>query len=61
MSVKLYWVTSSERVDKKHTKSREIGFVSVFGWESAPDKAVKKYPGFGNYQLHEMRRRWRTK
>lgn len=49
---KLFWVTSAHKLNKKQQLSRVIGFVTVFGWESAEVKATRKYPGHDNYGVH---------
>lgn len=57
--MKIYFVTTTTRVNKKQIRSRIVGFVSTFGWESAEDKAAKKYPGMDNYQVHENVKRFK--
>ncbi len=54
---KLYWVTERVKLNKKQEKSRVVGFVSVFGWESAEKKAQAKFPGFDISGVHEAQRR----
>lgn len=51
--VKLFYVTSERKLNKRTSESRVVGFVSVFGWESAKKKAEAKYPGFAISGLHE--------
>lgn len=53
---RIYYVTESFRC-KKRVTSKVVGFVSVFGWESAEDKAARKYPHNQNISLHEKPRR----
>lgn len=55
--MKLYTVTQTQQVNKKHTRSKVVGFISVFGWESAEEKAARKYAGLENLQIHENPRR----
>ena len=54
MSLHKFWVTTTRKLNKKTEESRTIGFVSVFGWETAIKKAAQKYPGYQNLQLHKM-------
>lgn len=51
-SPKLFIVTQEQQVNKKTRKSKVIGFISVFGWESAEQKAAAKYP-WGGVSIHE--------
>lgn len=57
MRAKIYYVTEQRRLNKKRVESKVVGFVSVFGWESAEDKAAKKYPHNQDITLHEKPRR----
>lgn len=50
---KIFFVTKATFVNKRTVKSKVVGFVSTFGWESAEAKAKAKYPGLSNFQLHE--------
>lgn len=54
--MKTFIVTQSQQVNKRQIRSKVVGFVSVFGWESAEDKAAKKYAGLDNIQVHEAPR-----
>lgn len=60
MAIKLFLVTNRQVASKKQTRSRAVGFVSIFGWESerhAEKKAQEKYPGFpGVLEIHEKPR-----
>lgn len=51
MKFKVYYVTTP--ADKRGTKHNFKGFVSVFGWESAEEKAAKKYPHLKDVTLYE--------
>lgn len=53
--MKLYLVTQQQKVNKKTRVSKVVGFISVFGWESAGDKAARKYPELEDIQLHETK------
>jgi hypothetical protein len=59
--VKIYYVTTTREVNKKRRESRIIGFVSVFGWESAEKKAHCKYPTYEITGLHEKPARFRKR
>lgn len=49
MGAKLFIVTK----EVKPKKSKVMGFVTVFGWESPQKKAEAKYPELGEIQIHE--------
>ena len=57
MSLHKFWVTTTQKLNKRTERSQTIGFVSVFGWETAEKKARAKYPGHENLHLHEFIKR----